>query len=189
MEVVLTREGGLKADLLYSTVDETGAWLEEPGKRSPYDEKGKPLREGNLSARLTHRMRQMPYANEAYDDAINYRIQILAAARGGLGTEQRRQVERLFRLARVLIAEQFIVPSANPTPTPKIAPTYEPLPNSTPDATSKALESAIKESSEAKVSAPDATQKALQNAIRDRKEAEKNEAIKKEESKTKTKQE
>ena len=189
MEVVLTREGGLKADLLYSTVDETGAWLEEPGKRSPYDEKGKPLREGNLSARLTHRMRQMPYANEAYDDAINYRIQILAAARGGLGTEQRRQVERLFRLARVLIAEQFIVPSANPTPTPKITPTYEPLPNSTPDATSKALESAIKESSEAKVSAPDATQKALQNAIRDRKEAEKNEAIKKEESKTKTKQE
>jgi exosortase/archaeosortase family protein len=33
MEVVLEREGGLKADLLYSTVDETGVWLEEPGKR------------------------------------------------------------------------------------------------------------------------------------------------------------
>ena len=201
MEVVLTREGGLKADLLYSTVDETGAWLEEPGKRSPYDEKGKPLREGNLAARLTHRMRQMPYANKAYDDAINYRIQILAAARGGLGAEQRRQVERLFRQARVLIAEQFIVPIATPTPTPKIAPTYEPLPNSTPDATSKALEaaqkensderssaseatqkalqSAIKESSEERASAPDATQKALQSAIRDRKEAEEKQAIEK----------
>lgn len=187
MEVVLTREGGLKADLLYSTVDETGTWLEEPGKRSPYDEKGKPLREGNLSARLTHRMRQMPYANEAYDDAINYRIQILAAARGGLGAEQRRQVERLFRLARVLIAEQFIVPSVTTTPTPQIAPTYEPLPNSTPDATNKALESAMKESSETSLSAPDATQKALQNAIRDRKEAEENEAIEKEERKTKSK--
>ena len=201
MEVALTREGGLKADLLYSTVDEAGAWLEEPGKRSPYYEKGKPLREGNLAARLTHRMRQMPYANEAYDDAINYRIQILAAARGGLGAEQRRQVERLFRQSRMLIAEQFIVPSATPTPTPKIAPTYEPLPNSTPDATSKALEaaqkensdqrssaseatqkalqSAIKESSEERASAPDATQKALQSAIRDRKEAEEKQAIEK----------
>ena len=208
MEVVLTREDGLKADLLYSTVDETGTWLEEPGKRSPYDEKGRPLREGNLAARLTHRMCQMPYANEAYDDAINYRIQILAAARGGLGTEQRRQVQRVFRQPRALIAEQFIVPSSTPTPTPKLAPTYEPLPNSTPDATSKALEaaqkensderssaseatqkalqSAIKESSEERGSAPDATQKALQSAIRDRKEAEEKHAIEKKGTKSPT---
>ena len=167
MEVVLEREGGLKADLLYSTVDETGVWLEEPGKRSPYDAEGKALQEGNIASRLTHRMRQLPYANEAYDDAINYRIQILAAARGGLGSEQRQQVESLFRQARVLIANQFITPSATPTPTPKVVPTYEPLPNGTPDATARALEEAKKAAAEAGESAPDATKKALQNAQRD----------------------
>jgi exosortase len=164
MEVVLEREGGLKADLLYSTVDETGVWLEEPGKRSPYDEEGKALQEGNVASRLTHRMRQLPYANEAYDDAINYRIQILAAARGGLGTEQRAQVETLFRKSRVLIADQFIAPSATPTPTPKVIPTYEALPNSTPDATQRALEEAKKDEANRMESAPDATRKALQDA-------------------------
>lgn len=164
MEVALEREGGVKADLLYSTVDETGVWLEEPGKRSPYDEEGKALQEGNVASRLTHRMRQLPYANEAYDDAINYRIQILAAARGGLGTEQRQQVESLFRKARVLIADQFIAPSATPTPTPKVVPTYEALPNSTPDATQRAVAEAKKEEANRMESAPDATQKALQDA-------------------------
>jgi len=164
MEVVLERDGGLKADLLYSTVDETGAWLEEPGKRSPYDEQGQPLQEGNLASRLTHRMRQVPYANEAYDDAINYRIQILAAARGGLGSEQRKQVESLFQKARVVIAAQFIAPSATPTPTPKVVPTYEPLPNSTPDATSKALEEAKKAAAAEAETAPDATKKAIEEA-------------------------
>jgi hypothetical protein len=142
MQVVLEREGGLKADLRYSTVDESGVWLEEPGKRSPYDEKGNRLQEGNVAARLTHRLRQMPYANEAYDEAINYRIQILAAARGGLGSEQEQQLENLFQKARLLIAAQFIAPAATPTPTPRPMPTYEPLPNSTPDATSRALEEA-----------------------------------------------
>jgi hypothetical protein len=164
MEVALEREGGVKADLLYSTVDETGVWLEEPGKRSPYDEEGKSLQEGNMASRLTHRMRQLPYANEAYDDAINYRIQILAAARGGLGTEQRAQVESLFRKARILVADQFIAPSATPTPTPKVVPTYEALPNSTPDATRRAVEEAKKDEANRVESAPDATQKALQGA-------------------------
>ena len=167
MEVVLAREGGLKADLFYSTVDETGVWLEEPGKRSPYDIEGNALQEGNLAARLTHRMRQMPYANEAYDDAINYRIQILAAARGGLGDLQRQQLGALFRKARVLIANQFISPGATPTPTPSLAPTYEPLPNTTPDATKRILEEAKKDEANRTESAPDATRKAVQNARRD----------------------
>lgn len=178
MEVVLEREGSLKADLLYSTVDETGVWLEEPGKRSPYDAEGKALQEGNIASRLTHRMRQMPYANEAYDDAINYRIQILAAARGGLGSEQRQQVESLFRQARVLIADQFITPSAMPTPTPQVVPTYEPLPNSTPDATERAVEEAKKVLQNAQRAAAgqgnlpvDPTKKAIESAIKEAREA------------------
>jgi hypothetical protein len=171
MEVVLEREGGLKADLLYSTVDETGVWLEEPGKRSPYDAEGKALQEGNIASRLTQRMRQMPYANDAYDDAINYRIQILAAARGGLGSEQRQQVESLFRQARVLIANQFIAPSTTPTPTPQAVPTYEPLPNSTPDATQRAIQEAKKAAQETESSPADPTKKAIEKAIKEAKEA------------------
>jgi len=171
MEVVLEREGGLKADLLYSTVDETGVWLEEPGKRSPYDAEGKALQEGNIASRLSHRMRQMPYANEAYDDAINYRIQILAAARGGLGSEQRQQVESLFRQARILIADQFIAPSTTPTPTPQVVPTYEPLPNSTPDATQRAIQEAKKAAQETESSPADPTKKAIEKAIKEAKEA------------------
>jgi exosortase len=171
MEVVLEREGGLKADLLYSTVDETGIWLEEPGKRSPYDAEGKALQEGNIASRLSHRMRQMPYANEAYEDAINYRIQILAAARGGLGSEQRQQVESLFRQARVLIADQFITPSVTPTPTPQVIPTYEPLPNSTPDATQRAIQEAKKAAQETESNPADPTKKVIETAIKEAKEA------------------
>ena len=171
MEVVLERDGGLKADLLYSTVDEAGVWLEEPGKRSPYDAEGKSLKEGNIASRLTQRMRQMPYANDAYDDAINYRIQILAAARGGLGSEQRQQVESLFRQARILIANQFIAPSTTPTPTPQVVPTYEPLPNSTPDATQRAIQEAKKAAAEAESSPTDPTKKAIEKALKEVKEA------------------
>lgn len=178
MEVVLEREGGLKADLLYSTVDEAGVWLEEPGKRSPYDADGKALNEGNIASRLTQRMRQMPYANDAYDDAINYRIQILAAARGGLGSEQRQQVESLFRQARILIANQFIAPSTTPTPTPQVVPTYEPLPNSTPDATQRAIQEAKKAAAEAESSPTDPTKKAIEKALKEVKETAESDAKK-----------
>ena len=171
MEVVLEREGGLKADLLYSTVDETGLWLEEPGKRSPYDAEGNALQDGNITSRLAHRMRKIPYSKEAYGDAINYRIQILAAARGGLGREQRQHLDTLFRNARVLIANQFIAPRA--TQKTKVLPTYEPLPNISPDATQKAIDDAKKDASTARETPPDATKKALERAIQDSKKVEK----------------
>jgi exosortase len=118
MEVALAKEGGIRADLFYSTVDESGIWLEEPGKRSPYDAGGNPLAEGDLFSRLENRLRQMPYSSEASEQALNYRIQLLAAARGGLGTEQRRHIEKLFREARLALADQFIEKRPTPTPTP-----------------------------------------------------------------------
>ena len=114
MEVVLAREGGLKAELFYSTIDETGVWLEEPGERSPYDAEGNPLQEGGLASRLEHRFRQLPFAGESIDKQFNYRIQLLAAARGGLGSAQRRQVEKLFREARLVLFQQFIEPPPAP---------------------------------------------------------------------------
>ena len=62
------------------------------------------------ASRIEHRLRQLPFAGESTDKQFNYRIQILAAARGGLGSTQRRQVEKLFREARVVLCEQFIEP-------------------------------------------------------------------------------
>jgi exosortase len=163
MEVALIKEGGLKADLFYSTVDEGGVWLEEPGTRSPYDPEGNPLQEGNLAARLTHRFRQLPYANESYDTAINYRIQLLAAARGGLGAEQRRNVEKLFEEARLVLANQFVTAQPTSTPPPAPTPVYEPLPEGVGDASRKAIEEARKAALEGE-SAPDATKKAIEDA-------------------------
>jgi hypothetical protein len=165
MEVKLARKDGLQADLLYSTVDETGVWLEEPGIRSPFDPEGNPLAEGNLASRLLHRFRQLPYANESYDSAINYRIQLLAAARGGLGDDQRRDVERLFREARPVLAAQFVKAQPQPSPTPTPKPVYEPLPEGVGDASRKAIEEARKAALEAE-SAPDATQKAIAEALK-----------------------
>jgi len=164
MEVKLAREGGLQADLLYSTVDETGVWLEEPGTRSPYDPEGKPLAEGNIASRLVHRFRQLPYANESYDTAINYRIQLLAAARGGLGAEQRRDVEKLFREARPVLANQFVKAQPSPSPSPKPQPVYETLPDSVADANRKAVKEARQAALGAE-SAPDATRKAIKEAL------------------------
>lgn len=164
MEVKLAREGGLQADLLYSTVDETGVWLEEPGTRSPYDPEGKPLAEGNIASRLVHRFRQLPYANESYDTAINYRIQLLAAARGGLGAEQRRDVEKLFREARPVLANQFVKAQPSPSPSPNPQPVYETLPDSVADANRKAVKEARQAALGAE-SAPDATRKAIKEAL------------------------
>ena len=62
------------------------------------------------ASRIEHRLRQLPFAGEATDKQFNYRIQLLAAARGGLGSTQRRQVEKLFQEARIVLCEQFIEP-------------------------------------------------------------------------------
>lgn len=164
MEVELSKEGGLKADLFYSTVDESGVWLEEPGERSPYDPEGNPLAEGNLASRLAHRFRQLPYAQESVDSSMNYRIQLLAAARGGLGTGQRSDVEDLFREARIVLAQQFVKAPTSASPTPASKPVFEPLPEGVGDASRKAIEEARKAALEAE-SAPDATEKAITEAM------------------------
>jgi hypothetical protein len=143
-------------------VDEAGVWLEEPGTRSPYDAEGKPLDEGNLASRLIHRLRRVPYANESYDDALNYRIQLLAAARGGLGREQRRQVLEFFQAARPVVASQFVAPSATPAPTPTPWLVDEPLPDSTPDATRRAIEEARKSIEAGESATPDPTRRVLE---------------------------
>jgi len=152
MEVAMQKVGGINADLLFSTINESGVWLEEPGGGSPFGEDGSPLAEGGLMERLTHRLRQLPYADDSIDSAMNYRIQLLAAARGGLSTVQRRDVQRLFQEARAHLANQFVE--------------VQPVVAATPDATERALRDAAKAAQEGVESAPDATERAVQEAIK-----------------------
>jgi exosortase len=163
MEVELSRENGVKAELFFSTVDESGVWLEEPGKKSPLSETGSSLDEGTLRERLMHRFALLQNSAELEDPSMNYRIQLLAAARGGLGTEQRRDVEKLFRDARIHLAAQFVEAQPQPTPTPVFE--VEPLPEGLGDANRKAIEEARKAALEAN-SAPDATPKAIEEALK-----------------------
>jgi exosortase len=175
--VSMTKEGGIKADLFHSTVSEGGVWLEEPGSFSPLGADGASLQEGDLFERLTHRIRTITQAGDAYQDSINYRIQLLAAARGGLGENQRREVQQLFQQARLDLAAQFIeTPAPTPTPTPK--PVYEPLPDSVPDPTRLAIEKAADAAEALGDSAIDATRQALEDARREAEALEAAEAAK-----------
>jgi len=162
MFVPLSREGGVKADLFFSTVDESGVWLEEPGK--VLSQTGTAMDEGSLRERLAYRFAKLREVAEEQPDSMNYRVQVLAAARGGLSDSQRSEVESLFREARVLLANQFVKPSAAPTPTPVVAEDLAPLPTGTPDATRRAIEEAMKAGEVEKDQAIDPTKRAIEEA-------------------------
>ena len=172
MEIVLAKPGGVKAILLYSTVDEGGIWLEDSPNRSAYNKEGEPLQEGNLFERLFSRLRLIPYANESYDLAVNFRIQTLAAAQSGLSSAQKQEVEKLFHKVRPLLAGQFVTASPTPTATPSPTPLdLEPLPTNTPDPTKRAIQDAREATAEA--TPEDPTKKAIQAAKQEALEAEK----------------
>ena len=172
MEIVLAKPGGVKAILLYSTVDESGIWLEDSPNRSAYNKEGEPLQEGNLFERLFSRLRLIPYANESYDLAVNFRIQTLAAAQSGLSSAQKQEVEKLFHKVRPMLAEQFVRASPTPTATPSPTPLdLEPLTTNTPDPTMRAIQEAREATAEA--TPEDPTKKAIQAAKQEALEAEK----------------
>jgi exosortase len=172
MEVMLANERGLKAMLFYSTVDEQGIWLENSPTRSPYNNEGKRLEEGGVFDRLFSRFRVIPYANESYDMAVNYRIQTLAAAQSGLSSAQKQELEKLFHKVRLLLAEQFVKASPAPTATPGPTPLdLEPLPANTPDPTMRAIQEAREANAEA--TPEDPTKKAIQAAKQEALEADK----------------
>ena len=172
MEVMLANERGLKAMLFYSTVDEQGTWLENSPTRSPYNNEGRRLEEGGVFDRLSSRFRVIPYANESYDMAVNFRIQTLAAAQSGLSSAQKQELEKLFQKARLLLAEQFVEASPTPTPTPSPTPLdLEALPTNTPDPTKRAIQEAREATAEA--TPEDPTKKAIRAAKQEALEAEK----------------
>lgn len=121
LQTTLRKEPNLLAELLFSTVDENGVWLEESPEIRPFDDEGNPLREGGIVERLILRLRQ-PAATAALKSdqaAPNYRVQLLAPAEGGLSDEAKQRSASLFRQARRLLTSQFVrspAPSLSPSP-------------------------------------------------------------------------
>lgn len=164
MEVELSRDNGLKAELFFSTVDEGGVWFEEPGGKALLSESGTGtyLQEGSLLERLRHRLEliRKSAANEA--PSMNYRIQVVAAARGGLSETQRDEVEDLFRTSRNVLVAQFVKPVSQPKP--KVVENLAPLPSGTPDATQRAIEEARKAAELPEAQSIDPTRKVIEEA-------------------------
>jgi len=186
MEVLMAKPGGTKALLFYITVDEAGNWLENTPTRSGYNEEGKSLQDGNLFERVFLRMRLIPYANENYDTVVNFRIQTLAAAQGGLGSAQKEEVQKLFQNVRTILSAQFVKAAPTPVPTPSPTPiNLEPLPATAADPTKRAIEAA-REATENDNAVEDATQKAIRAAKQEALEAEKAEADAKKSQKAKS---
>ena len=105
MEVSLAKENGLRATLLYSTVDQSGKWLDESDRRAVYDSHGRSF-EGGLLHRVTARL-QGPLVTE--HGSVNYRIQLLASAHGGIDSRQLAEVRKFFGVVRNLLSEQFVI--------------------------------------------------------------------------------
>ena len=105
MEVVLSKESGLNGTLLYSTVDQFGKWLDDTGHRAMYDSQGRTF-EGGFLGRIAYRLNT---PTQVEDGTVNYRIQLLAVAQGGLDTLQLADVRTLFEDVRKLLAEQFVI--------------------------------------------------------------------------------
>lgn len=113
IEVQMTREMGLKGILLFSTVNESGVWMEEIASQTSLPESmGQPVEEERLSGGIIKRLRRN-FTYYDYSGIATYRIQLLAAAVGGLDKQQEDSVRKLFEKSRLLLARQFIIPPSS----------------------------------------------------------------------------
>ena len=108
MEVLLSKENGLKGELLYSTVDESGSWLDDSGYRAVMDESGRQF-EGGFVTRILARLRKFHGIVGEKQPKVNYRIQLLSTAQGGLDSKQVDMVTNFFRTVRKKLSDQFII--------------------------------------------------------------------------------
>ena len=108
MEVLLSKENGLKGELLYSTVDESGSWLDDSGYRAVMDESGRQF-EGGFVTRILARLRKFHGIVGEKQPKVNYRIQLLSTAQGGLDSKQVDIVTNFFRTVRKKLSDQFII--------------------------------------------------------------------------------
>ena len=97
---------GITGDLLYSTVDQTGTWLDDSGERSPYDPQGNSL-EGGAWTQLLYRLRQLPLLKGGHP-SLNCRIQLLSVSPRSPSPAEKERLLSLFHGARALLTQQFL---------------------------------------------------------------------------------
>ena len=105
MSVSLSKENGLIARLLYSTIDEEGEWMDKDSIRADFPE-NESLR-NYVTSMLINRLRRFLVDQQPTSSKVNFRIQVLARARGGLSEKQQQEEAGLFTKSRQLLTDQL----------------------------------------------------------------------------------
>ena len=112
MEVSLTGKGGRSGVVFFSTVNESGGWLDE-SKHLFYDGEGASEGAGGIWQRLFSRAVAIPFFQQFGDVGVTYRVQLLASSRDGFSDSERKQLQEFFEQSRSLLVKQFVkAPSA-----------------------------------------------------------------------------
>ena len=112
MEVSLTGKGGRSGIVFFSTVNESGGWLDESNHLF-YEGEGASDGAGGVAQRLFSRAVAIPFLQQLGEVGVTYRVQLLASSRDGFSDSERKQLQEFFEQSRSLLVKQFVkAPSA-----------------------------------------------------------------------------
>ena len=113
MEVSLLGKGGKSGVVFFSTVNESGGWLDESNHLF-YEGEGASEGARGIGPRLFCRMVAIPFFQQLAEVGITYRIQLLASSRDGFSESDRKQLKEFFEQSRSLLVKQFVKPPPAP---------------------------------------------------------------------------
>jgi exosortase len=112
MEISLLGKGGRSGVVFFSTVNESGGWLDESNHLF-YEGEGASEGAGGIGPRLFCRMVAIPFFQQLAEVGVTYRIQFLATSRDGFSESDRKELQKFFEQGRSLLVKQFVkAPSA-----------------------------------------------------------------------------
>jgi len=110
MEVTMVHDSGLNGFLLFSTVNQSGQWVEGiVSDTSPPDATGIPLEKGGFYEDLVKRLRRN-FTYYDYSHTSTCRIQILASSSIELDEQEKESINALFRSSRLQLVNQLMAP-------------------------------------------------------------------------------
>lgn len=116
MEVSLLGKDGGSGVVFFSTVNESGGWLDEE-KHLYYEGEGASEGAGGVRQRLFNRVTAIPFFQQLAEVGVTYRIQLLARSGRGFSGSELRQLQKLFEEGRGLLVKQFVK-----APSPELQP-------------------------------------------------------------------
>jgi exosortase len=113
VEVCLIGKGGMSGIVFFSTVNESGGWLDESNHLFYEGEGASEGEGGRIWQRLFTRIVTIPFFQQFGDVGVTYRIQLLADSRDGFSGPERKELQEFFEQSRSLLVKQFVkTPSA-----------------------------------------------------------------------------